>query len=129
MSGVSRGFFVCHCVAFSYAFARARTLPSEKRGPAIISPIGNPVFEKPAGIEMAGSPKMLNGVQFEIVSGSRGTNPAYRNRCLTRPLLDDFLMLCPRMTGQRVRTFCGSDPRRWRRHAPGPRVGVVWPVG
>src|SRR5712692_588869 len=65
MSGLNRGFFVCHCVAFSYAFASASTLPSEKRGPAIISPIGSPVFEKPQGIEIAGNPKILKCVQLE----------------------------------------------------------------
>lgn len=80
MSGLSVGLFVCHCVAFSYAFASASTFPSEKRGPAIISPIGSPLFEKPHGSEMAGNPKILKGVQFEMVSGSRGTTTSSRFR-------------------------------------------------
>src|SRR5260370_22333869 len=78
MSGLSVGLFVCHGVAFSYAFASASTFPSEKRGPAIINPIGSPPVEKPQGIEIAGNPKILNGVQFEMVSGSRGTTTSSR---------------------------------------------------
>src|SRR5207253_7793084 len=78
ISGVSDGRFVYHSVTFSYAFASARTFPSENRGPAIISPIGRPSFEKPHGIEIAGNPKMLNGVQFETVSGSRDLGSSSR---------------------------------------------------
>src|SRR5580658_7408529 len=70
--GVSVGRFRCHCVAFSYAFARARTFPSENRGPAIIRPMGKPLAENPQGTEIAGRPKMLNGEQFEIKSGALG---------------------------------------------------------
>ncbi len=57
---------------------RASTFPSENRGPAILNPIGSPSFEKPHGIEIAGSPKMLNGVQFEMTSGSRGLGSSSR---------------------------------------------------
>src|SRR5437867_9858650 len=78
VSGFTGGRRVCHSVTFSYAFASASTLPSENRGPAIINPIGSPSFEKPHGIEIAGSPKMLNGVQFEMTSGSRGLGSSSR---------------------------------------------------
>src|SRR5262249_51053309 len=76
--GFRDGRFVCHSVTFSYAFASASTLPSENRGPAIINPIGRPSVEKPHGMEMAGNPNMLKGVQFEMVSGSRGLGSSSR---------------------------------------------------
>src|SRR5437773_1011267 len=78
MSGFSSGRFVCQSVAFSYALASARTFPSANRGPAIINPIGSPLFENPHGIEMAGNPKILNGPVLETVSGSRGTTTSSR---------------------------------------------------
>ena len=79
ISAFNEGRLVYHSVTRSYAFASARTFPSENRGPAIINPIGRPSFEKPHGIEMAGSPNMLKGVQFEIVSGSRGLGSSSRS--------------------------------------------------
>ena len=56
VSGVSGGVRLCQSVAFSYALAKASTRLSEKCGPAIVSPIGNPVLLKPHGTEMAGRP-------------------------------------------------------------------------
>src|SRR5205823_7589392 len=80
VSGFRGGRRVCHSVTFSYALATASTFPSENRGPAIINPIGSPVFEKPHGMEMAGNPKVSNGEVFEFstFAGSRGTTVSSR---------------------------------------------------
>ena len=56
VSGRIGGFFVWKSVACSKACASASTLPSEKRGPAIISPTGSPFDVKPHGTEIAGMP-------------------------------------------------------------------------
>src|SRR6516162_10390329 len=78
ISGVSFGLIACQRVAFSYACANARIRPSEKRGPAIINPIGKPLAENPQGMETAGIPNVLNWGQFERTSGSRGLGSSSR---------------------------------------------------
>jgi hypothetical protein len=56
VSGVSDGFFKCHCVAFSYAAASAKIFDSVKCGPQIINPTGKPSCVKPQGIDNDGIP-------------------------------------------------------------------------
>jgi hypothetical protein len=47
-------------------------LDSEKRGPAIIKPIGSPLELNPQGIEIAGIPKMSKGGVLVVPTGLIG---------------------------------------------------------
>ncbi len=88
-------------------------MPSEKRGRAIIKPIGSPLAEKPQGTEIAGSPRMSKGEQLEIVSGSRGVTTSSRLRA-SLMVRGDF--------------FAGMDPSRRSAQSERRQLVLRWGI-